>query len=106
MMKSTLLVIIVISLFGYFAGGCQTGEAPKPTSDESWKRNPYYWDMFQTAVDSSIRNEVAGLEPTGGKEDWDQFWKWRLRAVEKFPDRERCAKYIIVRRRKAGLPEL
>ena len=69
---------------------------------------PSHRAEFQRMMDMHIEDEKAGLKPSGGHKQWNEFWLSIIRVLT--PDRQQNpAKYIdciIESRRRAGLPEL
>lgn len=91
--------------------GCASGRGLQTHHEgsrgiENWKLAPHYQSMFRFAVDRHILDEVNGVSPTGGQSEWDEFWRAWMRGISDHPFLDENVEYIVVRRRRAGLPEL
>ena len=67
------------------------------------KARPSSWDqLIYSSIDSHLSDEMQGRRPSGGKKNWDEFWRasismWRSQRSPQYEE------YLLRRRKELGL---
>lgn len=109
-------LVVITMLMGVTMPGCGSGLLDtEPFSDSHrddegnviLEDTPRMWQDFIESVEPRIRKEMAGEQPSAGKNTWNEYWLWRIEILpENRENRDKYVDYIIDKRRQQGLPEL
>lgn len=106
-MKMWMKQLILLGMLAAFSGAIFSGGSSMTPSDAQGDWEEYEDFIKIRAADEHIKDEMAGKQPPGGVESWNEFWLLRLKHMRKdLDENQKYINYIIKRREEAGLPPL